>query len=321
MRRWSGSAGMRWPSEGDVASLPDLDTLADRAKSEFGTFDALFVNAGVARTMPLDSTTEDVYDELFAINVKGAYFTVQKLAPLLSTGAGVVLTTSVANVMGLPETSVYAAGKAALRSMARSLSGELLPRGIRVNAISPGPVDTGILERSRMTEEAAEQFKKEAGRRTTPCNVSAHPPKSPGRPRSSPSMPPTPPAPNSPWTGAPPSSDPPRPLRSMRRARPRTYRNSSQMLSERTERNSSMSKETVLITGGTSGIGLATARLLHERGANVLVTGRNPETIRSARSALPDEVAILQADVASLDDTDRVVQHARERFGSSRACS
>jgi len=77
-----------------------------------------------------------------------------------------------------------------------------------------------------------------------------------------------------------------------------------------------MSKETVLITGGTSGIGLATARLLHERGANVLVTGRNPETIRSARSALPDEVAILQADVASLDDTDRVVQHARERFGA-----
>src|SRR5690606_32360386 len=129
-------------------------------------------------------------------------------------------------------------------------------------------------------------------------------------------MPPTPPAPNSPWTGAPPSSDPPRPLRSTRRARPRTYRNSSQMLSERTERNSSMSKETVLITGGTSGIGLATARLLHERGANVLVTGRNPETIRSARSALPDEVAILQADVASLDDTDRVVQHARERFGA-----
>lgn len=146
---------------GDVASLPDLDTLADRAKSEFGTFDALFVNAGVARTMPLDSTTEDFYDELFAINVKGAYFTVQKLAPLLSTGAGVVFTTSVANVMGLPETSVYAAGKAALRSMARSLSGELLPRGIRVNAISPGPVDTQILERSGMTEEAAKQFKKE----------------------------------------------------------------------------------------------------------------------------------------------------------------
>lgn len=146
---------------GDVSSLSDLDTLADRVKNEFGALDALFVNAGVARTMPLESTTEEFYDELFDINVKGAYFTVQKLAPLLSDDAGVVLTTSAANVMGLPETSVYAAGKAAVRSMARSLSGELLPRGIRVNAISPGPIDTGVLERSGMTEEAAEKFKAE----------------------------------------------------------------------------------------------------------------------------------------------------------------
>ena len=109
--------------------------------------------------MPFESTTEEFYDELFAINVKGAYFTVQKLAPLLSTGAGVVLTTSVANVIGMPTSSVYAAGKAALRSLARSLASELLPRGIRVNAVSPGPIDTGILERNGMTEEAAEEFK------------------------------------------------------------------------------------------------------------------------------------------------------------------
>jgi NAD(P)-dependent dehydrogenase (short-subunit alcohol dehydrogenase family) len=143
---------------GDVASLSDLDDLADRVKGEFGTIEALFVNAGVARTTPFESTTEEVFDELFAINVKGAYFTVQKLAPLLSTGAGVVLTTSAANAIGMLETSIYAAGKAALRSMARTLSRELLPRGIRVNAISPGPIDTGILE-NLMTEEAAEQFK------------------------------------------------------------------------------------------------------------------------------------------------------------------
>ncbi|MBB4933177.1 NAD(P)-dependent dehydrogenase (short-subunit alcohol dehydrogenase family) [Lipingzhangella halophila] len=143
---------------GDVASLSDLDALADRVKDELGTLDALFVNAGIAALTPFESVTEEVYDELFAINVKGAFFTAQKLAPLLSTGAGVVLTTSNANVMGMLETSVYAAGKAALRSMARSLSRELLPRGIRVNAISPGPIDTGVLENS-MTEEAAEQFK------------------------------------------------------------------------------------------------------------------------------------------------------------------
>ncbi|MGW2227971.1 SDR family oxidoreductase [Streptomyces formicae] len=145
---------------GDVASLSDLDALAERVKGELGTVDALFVNAGIAALTPFESTTEEAYDELFAVNVKGAFFTVQKLAPLLSTGAGVVLTTSVANVIGLLDTSVYAAGKAALRSMARSLSRELLPRGIRVNAVSPGPIDTGVLE-STMTAEAAEQFKAE----------------------------------------------------------------------------------------------------------------------------------------------------------------
>ncbi|MDI9979942.1 MULTISPECIES: SDR family oxidoreductase [Rhodococcus] len=144
----------------DVASLPDLDALADRVKSELGTIDALFVNAGIAPLTPFESTTEKVYDELNAINVKGAHFTVQKLAPLLSTGAGVVLTTSVANTIGLQDISVYAAGKAAVRSMARSFSRELLPRGIRVNAVSPGPIDTGILENT-MSKEAAEQFKAE----------------------------------------------------------------------------------------------------------------------------------------------------------------
>ncbi|MBB5918148.1 NAD(P)-dependent dehydrogenase (short-subunit alcohol dehydrogenase family) [Nocardia transvalensis] len=143
---------------GDVASLADLEALADRVKDEFGTLEGLFVNAGIARAMPFESMTEEAYDELFAINVKGAYFTVQKLAPLLSTGAGVVLTTSTANVIGMPTTSAYAAGKAALRSMARTLAGELLPRGIRVNAVSPGPIDTGILENG-MSAEAAAQFK------------------------------------------------------------------------------------------------------------------------------------------------------------------
>jgi NAD(P)-dependent dehydrogenase (short-subunit alcohol dehydrogenase family) len=144
----------------DVASLPDLDALADRVRDELGSVDALFVNAGISVLTPFGSTTEDAYDELFAINVKGAFFTVQKLSPLLSRGAGVVLTTSVAGRVGIVDSSVYAAGKAALRSMARSLSRELLPREIRVNAISPGPVDTGTLERS-MSAEAAQQFKAE----------------------------------------------------------------------------------------------------------------------------------------------------------------
>ena len=144
----------------DVASLSDLDALAGQVKSELGGIDALFVNAGIAPLTPFQSTTEQAFDEVHAINVKGAYFTVQKLAPLLGAGAGVVLTTSIANTIGMLDTSVYSASKAALRSMARSLSRELLPRGIRVNAVSPGPIDTGILENT-MTAEAAEQFKAE----------------------------------------------------------------------------------------------------------------------------------------------------------------
>jgi NAD(P)-dependent dehydrogenase (short-subunit alcohol dehydrogenase family) len=142
----------------DAASMTDVDALADIAKTEFGTLDALFVNAGVTRFVPFESMSEEVYDELFAINVKGPYFTVQKLAPLLKEGGGVVLTTSVANVLGLPGISAYAAGKAALRSMTRSLARELLPRQIRVNAVSPGPIDTGILEKA-LSREDAEQTK------------------------------------------------------------------------------------------------------------------------------------------------------------------
>ncbi|MFG2470422.1 SDR family NAD(P)-dependent oxidoreductase [Streptomyces canus] len=94
----------------DVASLSDLDMLAGRIKSELGSIEALFVNAGISPLTPLESTTEDVYDELFAINVKGAFFTVQKLAPLLSANAGIVLTTSIANVIGMVQAEADAKG-------------------------------------------------------------------------------------------------------------------------------------------------------------------------------------------------------------------
>ncbi|WP_109032478.1 SDR family oxidoreductase [Streptomyces rubrogriseus] len=142
----------------DAASLPDIEVLADRVKAEFGTVDALFANAGVNGFAPFEATGEALFDELLTINAKGPYFTVQKLAPLLAEGSGVVLTTSVANVLGLPMLSAYAAGKAAVRSMTRSLARELLTRRIRVNAVSPGPIDSGILEKS-MPREAAEQTK------------------------------------------------------------------------------------------------------------------------------------------------------------------
>jgi NAD(P)-dependent dehydrogenase (short-subunit alcohol dehydrogenase family) len=143
----------------DVSSLTDLDELA-RQVADLDGIDALFVNAGIAPLTRFESISEPEFDQVLTINVKGAYFTVQKLAPLLKSGSGVVLTTSVANKAGIVDTSVYAASKAALRSMARTLSRELLPRGIRVNAVSPGPIDTGILE-TMMSEEAARIFKEQ----------------------------------------------------------------------------------------------------------------------------------------------------------------
>ena len=114
------------------------------------------MNAGIAGFVPFEQMTEQVYDDLLTVNAKGPYFTVQKIAPLLNEGGAVVFTTSIANVAGASMLSAYAASKAAVRSMARTLARELLPRGIRVNAVSPGPIDSGILERS-MPPEAADQ--------------------------------------------------------------------------------------------------------------------------------------------------------------------
>jgi len=144
----------------DAGSAAGVDALAGRAEAEFGTLDALLVNAGTTASLPFEQTTADVYDEVFAVNARGPYFTVQRLSPMLAEGAGVVFTTSVANVRGLPGTSVYAASKAALRSMTRSLARELLPRKVRVNAVSPGPIDTGILRRS-MPADVAERLEAE----------------------------------------------------------------------------------------------------------------------------------------------------------------
>jgi len=134
--------------ESDAASLGDIDRLADQVKSEFGSFVLLFVNAGQTGFVPFGSVTEAVYDQLLAVNAKGAYFTVQKLAPMMIEGSAVVLTTSIADEKGFPLASAYAASKAALRSMARSFARELLPRGIRVNAVSPGPIQTPIIDKA-----------------------------------------------------------------------------------------------------------------------------------------------------------------------------
>lgn len=143
----------------DARSLTDIDALATRVKGEFATFDLLFVNAGFSIPTPLDSVTEAIYDEMFNLNAKGPFFVVQKLAPLINRGGSVVLTTSVANVKGLPGQVTYGAAKAALRAFARTLATELVASEIRVNAISPGPIDTPIIDKVFPDKNVAAQVR------------------------------------------------------------------------------------------------------------------------------------------------------------------
>jgi len=142
----------------DASKLEDIDALVKTAKEFLGEVDFLFVNAGIAKFVPLEQVTEGFFDETLGINTKGAFFTVQRFVPLLRRGGSVVLNTSVVDEKGLATTSVYASSKSALRSLARTLSAELLPRGVRVNAVSPGPIETPIYGKLGMPADALAGF-------------------------------------------------------------------------------------------------------------------------------------------------------------------
>ena len=113
----------------------------------------LFVNAGGGKLLPIEQTTEAIYEEVMGSNFKGAFFTVQKALPLLRDGAAIVMNTSVADQIGLPNLSIYSASKAALRSLTRTLATELLGRRIRVNAVAPGPISSTAIQREVGSEE------------------------------------------------------------------------------------------------------------------------------------------------------------------------
>ena len=144
----------------DTSNLSEIDKLFATVREEFGHIDVLFVNAGVGRFEPVGDVTEESFDSVMDTNFKGAYFTIQKALPLLSDNASIILNTSINAHIGMPNTSVYAASKAALLTLARTLSAELVSRGIRVNAISPGPIATPILNRVGMPPEAVEEIAK-----------------------------------------------------------------------------------------------------------------------------------------------------------------
>ena len=143
--------------QGDVSKLDDLDRLFAQIKQEKGKLDIVFANAGIAKYAPLGQTSEELFDSIFDINVKGTFFTVQKALPLLSDGGAIIVTSSVVGSKGLSSNSVYSATKAALRSFARTWTTDLKPRRIRVNAVSPGTIDTPGLNDLLASAEAGQE--------------------------------------------------------------------------------------------------------------------------------------------------------------------
>jgi len=143
--------------QGDVSNLGDLDRLFAQIKKEKSKLDIVFANAGVAKYAPFGKITEELYDSIFNINVKGLLFTVQKALPLLPDGASIILNASIVASKGLSSNSVYSATKAAVRSFARTWTTDLKDRRIRVNAVSPGPIDTPGLSELLASSETGRQ--------------------------------------------------------------------------------------------------------------------------------------------------------------------
>jgi NAD(P)-dependent dehydrogenase (short-subunit alcohol dehydrogenase family) len=143
--------------QGDVSKLDDLDRLFSQIKREKGKLDIVFANAGVAKYAPFGEITEEVYDSIFNTNVKGLLFTVQKALPLLPDGASIILNASIVASKGLSANSVYSATKAAVRSFARTWTTDLKGRRIRVNAVSPGSIDTPGLNDLLASSETGQQ--------------------------------------------------------------------------------------------------------------------------------------------------------------------
>lgn len=144
--------------QGDVTKLADLERLFAKVKDTFGRVDVLFVNAGRTTLGDIEEVSEETFDTEMDVNLKGAFFTVQKALPLMGEGGSIVFTSSCLADMAMPGSSAYSASKAAVNSLVKVLSAELAPRGIRVNAVSPGPINTPIYSKMGMPPEQLEAF-------------------------------------------------------------------------------------------------------------------------------------------------------------------
>jgi len=144
--------------QGDVASMEDLDRLYATVKEKYGHIDVLFANAGLGNVAPIGQITEEHFDLHFNVNVKGLLFSVQKALPLMKEGGSIILNSSIAGSKGVPALGVYSATKAAVRSFARSWTSDLKDRKIRVNTLSPGPIETPIFGKMGLSEQQAQEF-------------------------------------------------------------------------------------------------------------------------------------------------------------------
>ncbi len=149
------------------ASRPDeIENLVSKIKQDHQQLDILFINAGIAKAAPIEFITEELFDEIISANVKGAFFLIKHALPLLNKNASVIVTTSITNKLGCPNFSLYGASKAALRSMVQSLALELISRGIRVNAINPGPIETPIYSKFGVPNDVESAIKEDIERKS-----------------------------------------------------------------------------------------------------------------------------------------------------------
>jgi NAD(P)-dependent dehydrogenase (short-subunit alcohol dehydrogenase family) len=144
--------------ESDASNENDVKALFEHVVGKYGKIDALFLNAGIAKFAPWEDHSEEDFDRQFAINVKGPWLAIKHAIPALNDGASIIATTSVANKMGMPGASAYSATKAALQQLVRVAAAELSPRGIRVNAVSPGPIETPIFSKTGMAEAEMQEM-------------------------------------------------------------------------------------------------------------------------------------------------------------------